>query len=703
MNVVTNESIKRFKAYLYEEEKSENTIKKYIRDVRAFCGWLGEAAADKAKVLEYKHGLCESYAPKSVNSMLSSLNAFFEFTERHDLKEMLASTALKDEYILAPNTHAVLLLNKEEELYFKAPGSEKSKIASDVLNSSYCFSKDESTIAFLVKSGTEENPTADLYIQKIGQEKEKVAAGLKLVMSKSDYKISADASNVLYLDAESVLYSWSAATADKEKLAGDVTQFEAYDDNNAYCYSNSENVYYVKFSNDTEAQRISSPDIGNLTISKDGLMAVFTGSYNWEKNYGELYSVIKGGDAVKIASNVNSFNLAANNNLYYVNDENALYLKKMPQLDENTYKNASAFIDKVNNGEKKKIGSDVVCHEISPNGKNISYIDNDGNLYLSYDEGEKVKAASDVTSVKAFDDRLIFVNKDNQLYLNSVIKETENLKDNNKMVAQMLNNFCALNGGRYIMFTTTESNALTMIVDGGSPQELINDCNSYDIVLVQNKKVFEKKLLLSDIAGIYKNSDLGVAYKITSDKKFTLYEKGEEKETSDLKVNGINRLSAELKSDNQDSVLAQDNVVFSVTEEGAKEITVGGVKYSLELIDDAGLEAEIERQKKAEADAKAAAERQAAAEKAAAELQVRKDELAAQGRKYMQSDVYVSSYETLYYSANYGSASGITYTVGGYKSVYDYEVSSDGYTLWLKLYTTSSSYDGYSGYVWVAR
>lgn len=86
MNVVTNESIKRFKAYLYEEEKSENTIKKYIRDVRAFCGWLGEAAADKAKVLEYKHGLCESYAPKSVNSMLSSLNAFFEFTERHDLK-----------------------------------------------------------------------------------------------------------------------------------------------------------------------------------------------------------------------------------------------------------------------------------------------------------------------------------------------------------------------------------------------------------------------------------------------------------------------------------------------------------------------------------------------------------------------------------------------------------------------------------------
>ena len=136
-------------------------------------------------------------------------------------KEKLASTALKDEYILAPNTHAVLLLNKENELYFKAPGSEKTKISGDVLSSSYCFSDDESTIAFLVKSGTEETPTADLYIQKIGQEKEKITTGLAGGASKSNYKLSADASTILFLDSENVLYRWTALT-DKEKLANDV-------------------------------------------------------------------------------------------------------------------------------------------------------------------------------------------------------------------------------------------------------------------------------------------------------------------------------------------------------------------------------------------------------------------------------------------------------------------------------------------------
>lgn len=617
-------------------------------------------------------------------------------------KEQLASTALKDEYIIAPSTHAVLLLNKENELYFELPGSEITKISGEVLNSSYCFSEDESTIAFLVKSGTEENPTSDLYIQKIGQEKEKITTGLSGVATTTDYKLSSDASTILFLDAENTLYSWSAAM-DKEKLANNVRLFNAYDNNNAYSYLNNENGYYIKFSNDTEAQKVSMTDIGNLRISEDGLMAVFTGGYNWDKGYGELYCVIKAGDAVKIASNVKSFTIADNDNLYYVNDENDLYLKKLPEVDEKTYKNFSKFIDKMNNGEKVRVGSDVLYHEISPNGKNVVYIDNDSNLYLSYDEDEKVKVSSDVISVRIFDDRLVFVNKDNQLYLNSVIEETDRLKENNKMIAQKLNNYCILNEGKHIMFTTSESDALKMIVDGGTPQELINECNSYDIILIHNQKVYEKKLLLADIAGIYKNNDLGVAYKITTDKKFTLYEKGEEKETSDLQVNGINKLSAELKSDNQESILTQNYVVFSVTEDGKKSITVGDANYSLELIDDAGLTAELERQKKAEADAKAAAERKAAAEKAEADRKARVADAESRAQDYYDNDVFVSSSETLYYSPSYESASSMTYTNSHWATVYDYEVSSDGYTIWLKLQTTSESYGGYNGYVWVAR
>ena len=86
MKTITNEIVNRFKLYLYEEEKSDNTIEKYIRDIRFFREWLGGGGIDKSVVLEYKKELCEKYAPKSVNSILSSLNALFMYMNWYELK-----------------------------------------------------------------------------------------------------------------------------------------------------------------------------------------------------------------------------------------------------------------------------------------------------------------------------------------------------------------------------------------------------------------------------------------------------------------------------------------------------------------------------------------------------------------------------------------------------------------------------------------
>ncbi len=41
MKKITNEMIRDLKLYLYEEEKSDNTIEKYMRDIRFFREWLG--------------------------------------------------------------------------------------------------------------------------------------------------------------------------------------------------------------------------------------------------------------------------------------------------------------------------------------------------------------------------------------------------------------------------------------------------------------------------------------------------------------------------------------------------------------------------------------------------------------------------------------------------------------------------------------
>lgn len=84
--IITREQIVDFKKYLYEEERSKNTVEKYLRDIKHFLKSIGQKNLQKADVLEYKQRLCEMYAPRSVNSMLSALNAFFVFAKCHELK-----------------------------------------------------------------------------------------------------------------------------------------------------------------------------------------------------------------------------------------------------------------------------------------------------------------------------------------------------------------------------------------------------------------------------------------------------------------------------------------------------------------------------------------------------------------------------------------------------------------------------------------
>lgn len=76
-----------FKLYLLREEKSENTIVKYLRDLRAFAEFASGNVITKELVIEYKNKLIsEKYAVRSINSMLASLNSFFGFMGWHDLK-----------------------------------------------------------------------------------------------------------------------------------------------------------------------------------------------------------------------------------------------------------------------------------------------------------------------------------------------------------------------------------------------------------------------------------------------------------------------------------------------------------------------------------------------------------------------------------------------------------------------------------------
>ena len=78
--------VRDFKQHLIEEEKATATIEKYIRDVELFVKWALNDELTKMTVLRYKEYLAKNYAPASANSMLSSINSFFEYNEWYGLK-----------------------------------------------------------------------------------------------------------------------------------------------------------------------------------------------------------------------------------------------------------------------------------------------------------------------------------------------------------------------------------------------------------------------------------------------------------------------------------------------------------------------------------------------------------------------------------------------------------------------------------------
>jgi len=91
---MTDIMFKEYREYLLDEERSQATVEKYLRDVKVFMKHLGDSRAgectvDREKVREYKQFLRENYKSSSANSMLAALNSFFVFAGWEELKVKL--------------------------------------------------------------------------------------------------------------------------------------------------------------------------------------------------------------------------------------------------------------------------------------------------------------------------------------------------------------------------------------------------------------------------------------------------------------------------------------------------------------------------------------------------------------------------------------------------------------------------------------
>ncbi|MBR1404426.1 MAG: tyrosine-type recombinase/integrase [Treponema sp.] len=111
-----------FEAQLRKREKTESTIKKYLRDVRSFADFAtgsGKNTITKTLILCYKERISQKMKKSTVNTKLISLGIYLKFLNRYDLHaktfRLQKRTSLEDTL----STEEFRLLVKTADFYQK--------------------------------------------------------------------------------------------------------------------------------------------------------------------------------------------------------------------------------------------------------------------------------------------------------------------------------------------------------------------------------------------------------------------------------------------------------------------------------------------------------------------------------------------------------------------------------------------------------
>ncbi len=86
-HIITEKQIGAFETYLLREERSQNTIAKYLYDVREFSLWMAGRTVTKESVTAWKEQLLSAgRCPGTVNGALAALHSFFAFVGWSDCR-----------------------------------------------------------------------------------------------------------------------------------------------------------------------------------------------------------------------------------------------------------------------------------------------------------------------------------------------------------------------------------------------------------------------------------------------------------------------------------------------------------------------------------------------------------------------------------------------------------------------------------------
>lgn len=109
----------RFAQFLHEEERAAQTIRKYVRELGNFFGFLDGRMLDKEAVIAYRDALIERFQPQTVNGKLCAVNAYLRFCGRNEscvrLLRVQHSSFVEEKKLLHNTEYQSLIAEAERE------------------------------------------------------------------------------------------------------------------------------------------------------------------------------------------------------------------------------------------------------------------------------------------------------------------------------------------------------------------------------------------------------------------------------------------------------------------------------------------------------------------------------------------------------------------------------------------------------------
>lgn len=132
MRETDKKNLKEFEKFLREQERSDATVEKYMRDVGRFLKYIGGGYMNRQRVLSYKNSIGSSYAPASANSMIAAINCFLKFCGKHDL--CVKQFKIQRQVFCAEEKE----LSREEYLRLLAAANRKNDLRLNLIIQTIC-------------------------------------------------------------------------------------------------------------------------------------------------------------------------------------------------------------------------------------------------------------------------------------------------------------------------------------------------------------------------------------------------------------------------------------------------------------------------------------------------------------------------------------------------------------------------------------